>query len=137
MQHHFFVFLVRDNKNCCHLLVSLIFMDINQTLYVNGLNDRIGIENLKSLLFELFCTYGEILDIVAFDSLKKKGQAFIIFADIAGAVLAFNRLQGQMFCSNPLKIAYAKSKSNVIALKDGTYKRRNQAMRTDSDMALV
>eukprot|EP00388_Colpodella_angusta_P001938 GDKJ01006057.1.p1 GENE.GDKJ01006057.1~~GDKJ01006057.1.p1 ORF type:complete len:114 (-),score=15.32 GDKJ01006057.1:22-363(-) len=106
---------------------------ISQTLYVNRLNEKLSIENLKALLFELFTAYGEIIDIVADDSLKKKGQAFIIYSDISCAMKAINRLQGQMFCGKPLNIAYARSKSNTIALREGTFKSRKINIDTEME----
>eukprot|EP00929_Paragymnodinium_shiwhaense_P008645 TRINITY_DN112603_c0_g1_i1.p1 TRINITY_DN112603_c0_g1~~TRINITY_DN112603_c0_g1_i1.p1 ORF type:complete len:250 (+),score=80.33 TRINITY_DN112603_c0_g1_i1:103-852(+) len=98
----------------------------NQTLYVNNLNDKIKIPELKCCLMELFSTYGEVIDIVASGSWhsKKKGQAFIVYKDISCATNALRTLQGFQFLDKPLKIAYCKSKSDVISHEDGTFKPR-------------
>merc|ERR1711865_646703 len=96
----------------------------NQTLYVNNLNEKIKVPELKCCLTELFGSYGEVIDIIAFGTLKKKGQAFAVFRDISCATNAMRALQGFVFLDKPLKIAYCKSKSDVVAQEDGTFKPR-------------
>ncbi|CAE7226879.1 unnamed protein product [Symbiodinium natans] len=54
----------------------------NQTLYVNNLNDKINVETLKKSLREVFAAFGGIIDIVAMKSLKRRGQAWIIFKEV-------------------------------------------------------
>jgi RNA recognition motif-containing protein len=99
----------------------------NQSLYINNLNEKIKIPELKSCLLELFSTYGEVIDIVAAGSLKKKGQAFVVFKDISCATNALRALQGFAFLDKPLRIAYSRTKSDVVALEDGTYKPKAKA----------
>merc|ERR1719401_3232415 len=96
----------------------------NQTLFVNHLNEKIQIDELKCCLYELFSTYGEVIDIVAAASLKKKGQAFVVFRDISCATNALRALQGFVFLDKPMRIAYCRTKSDVIAHEDGTFKPR-------------
>jgi len=98
----------------------------NQTLYVNNLNEKIKVPELKCCLTELFGTYGEIMDIIAFGSLKKKGQAFVVYRDISCATNAMRALQGFVFLDKPLRIAYSKSKSDAVAQEDGTFKPRRR-----------
>ncbi|KAF5331728.1 hypothetical protein D9611_007722 [Ephemerocybe angulata] len=83
----------------------------NCTLYVNNLNDKITKDELKTQLYALFATYGKIIDIVALKGKKMKGQAFLVFADLAGATTAMRACEGMLFYDKPLHIAYAKSKS--------------------------
>jgi hypothetical protein len=97
----------------------------NQTLYVNNLNEDMKIPELKSCLYELFSAYGEVIDVVAAQSLKKKGQAFVVFRDISCATNALRTLQGFSFLDKPMRINYSKTKSDVVALEDGTFKPRN------------
>jgi len=98
----------------------------NQTLYVNNLNEKIKVPELKCCMTELFGSYGEVLDIIAFGTLKKKGQAFVVFRDISCATNAMRALQGFVFLDKPLKISYCKSKSDVVAQEDGTFKPRGK-----------
>lgn len=98
----------------------------NQTLYVNNLNEKINIPELKCCVLELFSTYGEVIDIVADGTVKKKGQAFVCFRDISCATNALRALQGFQFLDKPMRIQYAKSKSDVVSLEDGTFKPRGK-----------
>jgi len=98
----------------------------NVTLYVNNLNEKIKVPELKCCLTELFGTYGEVIDIIAFGTLKKKGQAFVVFRDISCATNAMRALQGFMFLDKPMKISYSKSKSDVVSQEDGTFKPRGK-----------
>lgn len=93
----------------------------NMTLYVNSLNDKINTETLKKSLREVFAAFGGIVDIVAMKSLKRRGQAWIIFKELSSATNALKSLQGFPFYNKPMRIAYAKTKSDVVAKADGTY----------------
>jgi U1 small nuclear ribonucleoprotein A len=96
----------------------------NMTLYVNNLNDKINAETLKKSLREVFAAFGGIIDIIAMKSLKRRGQAWIIFKEMSSATNALKSLQGFPFYNKPMRIAYAKTKSDVVAKADGTYVER-------------
>ncbi|TFK28789.1 RNA-binding domain-containing protein [Coprinopsis marcescibilis] len=83
----------------------------NSTIYINNLNDKITKDELKTQLYALFTTYGKIIDIVASKSPKMRGQAFLVFSDLAGATTAMRACEGMLFYDKPLHIAYAKTKS--------------------------
>ncbi|RXW25288.1 hypothetical protein EST38_g569 [Candolleomyces aberdarensis] len=83
----------------------------NSTLYINNLNDKITKDELKSQLYALFSTYGRIIDIVALKGQRMKGQAFLVFSDLAGATTAMRACEGMLFYEKPMRIAYAKTKS--------------------------
>jgi len=74
----------------------------NTTLYLNNLNDKVNKEELKTQLFALFTTYGKIIDIVASKSQKMRGQAFLVFTDLASATSAMRACEGMMFYDKPL-----------------------------------
>jgi len=99
-------------------------MSSNQTLFVNNLNDKINVETLKKSLREVFAAFGGIIDIVAMKSLKRRGQAWIIFKEISAATNSLKSLQGFPFYNKPMRISFAKSKSDVVAKADGTYVER-------------
>ncbi|KAJ7276344.1 hypothetical protein B0H12DRAFT_1084892 [Mycena haematopus] len=90
----------------------------NTTLYINNLNDKINKEELRSQLHALFITYGKIIDVVASKNQRMRGQAFLVFADLAGATTAMRALEGMIFYDKPLRIAYAKSKSYATSRKE-------------------
>jgi U1 small nuclear ribonucleoprotein A len=96
----------------------------NLTLYVNNLNDKINVETLKKSLREVFAAFGGITDIVAMKSLKRRGQAWIIFKEVSAATNALKSLQGFPFYNKPMRINYARSKSDAVAKADGTYVER-------------
>lgn len=95
----------------------------NQTLYVTNLpSNKIQKEDLRTALYMLFSTYGAVLDVVALKTMKMRGQAHIVYKDIQTATQAMRSLNGFEFFGRELKISYAKSKSNIIAKLDGTFK---------------
>ena len=74
----------------------------NTTLYVHNLNDKIKKQELRAQLFALFTTYGKIIDVVALKGAKMKGQAFLVFTDLAAATSAMRACEGMMFYDKPL-----------------------------------
>jgi len=86
----------------------------NHTLYVNNLNTKIKKPQLKKALYNLFITYGRVLNIIASKTPKMRGQAFIIFDDIQNSTGALRSLQGLVFYDKPLRIQYSKKDSQTI-----------------------
>ncbi|EDW82491.1 uncharacterized protein Dwil_GK25839 [Drosophila willistoni] len=101
-------------------------MDVrpNQTIYINNLNEKIKKEELKKSLYAIFSQFGQILDIVALKTLKMRGQAFVIFKEIGSASNALRTMQGFPFYDKPMRIAYSKSDSDIVAKLKGTFKER-------------
>ncbi|CAK7215328.1 hypothetical protein SCUCBS95973_002444 [Sporothrix curviconia] len=95
----------------------------NQTLYVHNLpSAKIKKDDLRTALYLLFSTYGTVLDVVALRTMKMRGQAHIVFRDVQAATQAMRSLEGFEFFGHQMKISYAKSKSNVVARLDGTFR---------------
>ncbi|XP_020267983.1 U1 small nuclear ribonucleoprotein A-like [Asparagus officinalis] len=103
----------------------------NMTLYINNLNEKIKIEELKKSLQAVFSQFGKILEVLAFKTLKHKGQAWVVFEDVSSAAEALKRMQGFPFYDKPMRIQYAKTKSDVIAKADGTFTPREKRRRHD------
>ncbi|XP_012259838.1 U1 small nuclear ribonucleoprotein A [Athalia rosae] len=101
-------------------------MDIrpNNTIYINNLNEKINKEELQKSLYAIFSQFGQILDIVALKTLKMRGQAFVIFKEIASATNAVRSMQGFPFYDKPMRIQYSKTDSDVIAKRKGTFAER-------------
>ncbi|ROT39800.1 U2 small nuclear ribonucleo protein B [Sodiomyces alkalinus F11] len=98
----------------------------NQTLYVTNLpSAKIQKSDLRTALYMLFSAHGPVLDIVAMKTMKMRGQAHVTFRDVQTATQAMRTLEGFEFLGRPLKIQYAKSKSDYIAKLDGSYKMPN------------
>ncbi|ORX75890.1 U1 small nuclear ribonucleo protein A [Anaeromyces robustus] len=94
----------------------------NKTLYVNHLNEKIQKEELRKALYYLFSQYGRVVDVVALKTIKMRGQAFIVYRDITEATKAMRSLQGFPLFDKPIKIDYAKTRSNKLNVLDGEYK---------------
>ncbi len=57
---------------------------------------------LKRSLYALFSQFGQIIDIVAMKTEKMRGQAFVIFKELAAATNALRQLQGFPFYNKPM-----------------------------------
>ena len=53
-----------------------------------------------------------------------RGQAFVIFKEISSAANAMRSMQGFPFYDKPMKIAFAKTDSDLIAKEKGTFQER-------------
>ncbi|POS87937.1 hypothetical protein EPUL_000699 [Erysiphe pulchra] len=95
----------------------------NQTLYVTNIpSSKIQKEDLRRSLYILFSTYGTVLDVVALRTMKMRGQAHIVYRDIQTATIAMRELQGFELFGKEMRIQYARSKSDMIAKLDGTFR---------------
>jgi len=106
-----------------------------QTLYINNLNERIKKEELRKSLYAMFSQFGIVLDVVALKTLKMRGQAFVVFRDVASATNAMRVLQNFPLYDKQMKIGYAKAKSDAIAKLDGTYVERVKQQRAQKRKA--
>jgi len=98
----------------------------NQTLYVNNLNEKIKQEELKKSLYAVFSRFGAIVDIIAMKTNKHRGQAWIVFKEISSATNALRDMQSFPFYDKPMRISYAKTKSDAVARIDGSYVERKK-----------
>ncbi|KAF2188305.1 small nuclear ribonucleoprotein [Zopfia rhizophila CBS 207.26] len=92
----------------------------NATVYVRNLEERIKIDLLVETLRDIFESCGEIVDIVAKKSLKRKGQAFIVFDDPASAAQAVEDIQGFEVFGKPMQLAFARTPSDETVKRKGT-----------------
>ncbi|XP_057836319.1 U1 small nuclear ribonucleoprotein A [Cryptomeria japonica] len=103
----------------------------NMTIYINNLNEKVKLEVLKQSLKAVFSQFGKIVDVVAFKTLKHRGQAWVVFDEVSAATNALQKMQGFPFYSKPMRIQYAKTKSDAIAKADGTFVPREKRKRQD------
>ncbi|KAK6135068.1 hypothetical protein DH2020_031189 [Rehmannia glutinosa] len=103
----------------------------NMTIYINNLNEKIKLEELKKSLHAVFSQFGKILEVLAFKTLKHKGQAWVVFEEVSSATNALRQMQGFPFYDKPMRIQYAKTKSDVIAKADGTFVPREKRKKHD------
>eukprot|EP00635_Sarcinochrysidales_sp_CCMP3193_P006198 CAMPEP_0118912578 /NCGR_PEP_ID=MMETSP1166-20130328/13760_1 /TAXON_ID=1104430 /ORGANISM="Chrysoreinhardia sp, Strain CCMP3193" /LENGTH=249 /DNA_ID=CAMNT_0006852099 /DNA_START=115 /DNA_END=864 /DNA_ORIENTATION=+ len=102
---------------------------VNQTLYVNNLNEKIKKDVLKKSIYSAFSQFGTILEIVCCRGIRLRGQAWVCFADAAAATTALRQMQGFPFYDKPMRLAYATAKSDVVARMDGTFQQREKRKR--------
>ena len=93
----------------------------NQTLYVSNLNNKLKQVELKKCLLCIFSPFGTILDIVAMNNYRLRGQAWVVFAQTEQATLALSKMQGFPFFDMPMRISYAKAKSDAVRKLEGTF----------------
>lgn len=79
---------------------------------VNNLEERVKIDTMKEALTKVFQYYGPILDIIAKSSLKRKGQAFIVFDSEKSALEAVDEMNGFELYGKPIKVSKAKTHSD-------------------------
>ncbi|KAJ1508300.1 U2 small nuclear ribonucleoprotein B'' [Coelomomyces lativittatus] len=96
-------------------------INVNHTLYVKNLCTKVKKPELRRSLYAYFSTYGQVLDIVALKTPKERGQAFITFAEPNSASAALRDCNGKPMYDKPMVIEFAKSKSKVIAMMEGTW----------------
>merc|ERR1712157_479648 len=93
----------------------------NNTIYVNNLTEKIKIPALITELRAIFNQFGVIVEIQAKKNLRMRGQAFIVFDDVESAKKAVSSMQGFPFHSKKMRIQYAKTDSDIISKRNGTY----------------
>ena len=86
----------------------------NTTLYIKNLNDSINKEELRAQLYALFLPYGTILDVVALKTAKMRGQAFVVFADLAAATTAMRSWDGESFYDKPMVSCHLFRSANLL-----------------------
>lgn len=91
------------------------------TVYVQNLNEKIKIADIKNSLFQLFSNYGEVHEVHAKHNIKHKGQAYIVTADEETAETMIKTLRGYMFYGKPLRLNFSKKESDFIAKLRGTF----------------
>ncbi|KAF5930734.1 hypothetical protein HYC85_031607 [Camellia sinensis] len=87
--------------------------------------DRV-FKKLKRSLYALFSQYGRILDIVALKTAKLRGQAWVVFSEVTAASNAVRQMQNFPFYDKPMRIQYAKTKSDCVAKADGSFVPRDK-----------
>ena len=57
---------------------------------------------LKKCLFAVFSQFGKILDVVCLKTIRLRGQAWVVFADVTSATNAMKYMQGFEFFDKPM-----------------------------------
>ncbi|RMY57967.1 hypothetical protein D0863_12428 [Hortaea werneckii] len=91
----------------------------NQSLYLQNLPEKHPKPSLRRELYALFSTYGAILDITALKTPQMRGQAHILFRDVASANLAMREAQGFELGGRPIRISFSRNRSQTLAKMTG------------------
>jgi U2 small nuclear ribonucleoprotein B'' len=100
-----------------------------ESVYVNNLNEKVNQVEIKKSLYAIFSQFGPIIDIVTMKNFKMRGQAFIVFRDVTASTAAVRQMQGFPFYGKPMRLDYAKGKSDATAKLDGTFQAKDKAER--------
>ena len=87
-------------------------------MYVRNLDESVKIPALIEALHGLFDEFGTIVDIVAKKSLKRKGQAFVIYDNVDSAQNAIDDLQGFDLFGQQMSLDFAKSRSDATVKRE-------------------
>jgi len=98
----------------------------SQTVYINNINEKIKLTELKKTLATVFGEYGKILQIVAMSSLARRGQAFIVFGSVESAQKAVDARQGFLLRGKRMRVNFAKATSDAVAKANGTFQPRQK-----------
>ncbi|KPI38173.1 uncharacterized protein AB675_1139 [Cyphellophora attinorum] len=90
----------------------------SSTVYAKNLEERIKPDALREALTEVFSEYGTIIDLVAKQNLKAKGQAFIVFDDPSSAAKAIEEVNGFELFDKPMQLDFARTRSDATVLKE-------------------
>lgn len=130
----------------------------NQTLYLNNLNEKIKKGPLKKALYAVFSQFGPVMDVVCMRTNRLRGQAWVVFENVADSTNALRQMQGFPFFDKAMvsslyqgggschcvqfpltspvhsqRIQFAKDKSDAVSKSDGTYKPRAKRALEDAD----
>jgi len=109
-------------------------MASSSTLYVKNLNDKIQKDRLKEALYTCFSAHGNILEIVMGKARKLRGQAWVVFDTPGMAQSAKQSCEKLLFFEKEMVIQYAKTTSDVIAKREGTFVPREKRRRRETDV---
>ena len=87
---------------------------------MKNLEERIKIDELREALTEIFSEYGNVIDLVAKTNLKAKGQAFVIFDDVASATRAITEIQGFELFEKPMILDFARTRSDATVSRESS-----------------
>jgi U1 small nuclear ribonucleoprotein A len=73
-----------------------------QTLYIQNLTEKVKKAPLKKSLFVAFSPFGRVVDIVHCRSNALRGQAWVVFGDVASATAAMAKMQSFPLFDKPM-----------------------------------
>lgn len=74
----------------------------NQTLYVNRLNEKVQVDDMRVSLYALFSNVGKVIDVVVKKNILMRGQAFVLMESIEQAKEAQERYHNYTLYEKPM-----------------------------------
>lgn len=87
---------------------SLTLSAKNESFWIYG-NWVYLLSELKKSLHAVFSQFGKILEVLAFKTLKHKGQAWVVFDEVSSATNALRQMQGFPFYDKPMVNFFVKT----------------------------
>ncbi|KAK1823580.1 hypothetical protein LTR12_001991 [Friedmanniomyces endolithicus] len=87
------------------------------TVYVRSIDERVKIPILIETLREVFGEFGNVVDVIAKKSVRRKGQAFVIYDSEDSAQDAIDELQGFEIFGKQIYLEFARTRSDATVLK--------------------
>lgn len=100
-QHHLHQQYQREDQDWGYAFFFL-FPQLQFRWITRSLNCRMLDAELKKSLNAVFTQFGKILEVLAFKTLKHKGQAWVVFEDVSSASNALRQMQGFPFYDKPM-----------------------------------
>lgn len=97
-------------------------LEPKNTLYINNLNEKVPINEMRQILYIMFSKYGKVLDIIIKRNIILRGQAFVIFDDIETSKKVKTECNGKLLFKKKIRIDFVKKESDLITKRNGTYK---------------
>lgn len=85
-----------------NFLLTRIDFSLCDNAWIIDLEKKNGGLELKKSLHAVFSQFGKILEILAFKTLKHKGQAWVVFEDTQSATNAMRQMQSFPFYDKPM-----------------------------------
>ncbi|KAJ1926284.1 hypothetical protein IWQ60_003940 [Tieghemiomyces parasiticus] len=86
----------------------------SSTLYLSHLNERVKPKILRQAIRTLYAPFGDIVKVVVRHDRRMRGQAFVVFKDVATATKALEATQARtMLLDKPLMVQYARTETDV------------------------
>jgi len=77
----------------------------------------------------VFAEYGNVIDIIAKKSLKRKGQAFIVYDSVESAQNAIDEVNGFELFDKQMHCDFARTRSDATVKREGTAEELEQHKR--------
>jgi U2 small nuclear ribonucleoprotein B'' len=72
------------------------------------------VTELRKSVYAMFSQFGTVLDVVAMKTLKMRGQAFVVFRDIASATSAIRAMQNFPLYDKPMVLYFTHTFTHTI-----------------------